>query len=152
MDDSLQAWVDAALTESTAAKPDTDYEISISFQPSAQMRDINHEYRNVDAPTNVLSFPSEMPLMPTEQGRSLQALGDIVLCPEVVEHEAQSQGKQSMHHYAHLVIHGILHVVGYDHESDGDATAMESLEIQILSGLEISNPYDATTNEVSSPK
>ena len=97
---------------------------------------LNRHYRGKDYPTNVLSFPAELP-----EGVELPILGDIVLCAPVVAREAIEQGKALNTHYAHLTVHGILHLLGFDHEDDREAEAMELLERQILATLGIEDPY-----------
>ena len=95
---------------------------------------LNREYRGKDHPTNVLSFPYEIgPLL----------LGDLVICPPVVAREASEQGKPLAAHYAHLTVHGMLHLQGWDHESDDDARAMEEEEAKILAALDYPDPYTA---------
>jgi probable rRNA maturation factor len=90
----------------------------------------------MDKPTNVLSFPFESP-----PEVKLDLLGDLVICAEVVEQEAQQQNKNLMHHWAHMIVHGTLHLLGYDHVEDSDAQQMEALEITILAKLAIDDPY-----------
>ncbi len=97
---------------------------------------LNRHYRGKDYPTNVLSFPAELP-----PGVELPILGDIVLCAPVVAREAREQGKILAHHYAHLTVHGVLHLLGFDHIDPREAEAMELLERQILAGLDIDDPY-----------
>ena len=110
-----------------------------------EMAKLNRRYRGRDQPTNVLSFPIE-PL----PGMCTDLLGDIVVCGPVVDREAMIQHKPLMGHWAHMVVHGMLHLFGYDHESDQEATAMETLEKSVLEGLGFSDPYqgehDSGTN------
>lgn len=113
--------------------------VSILFTDDESIARINGEWRGKDYATNVLSFPAEnMPLPPGEP----QPLGDIVLASGVVAREAEAQGKTLRDHTIHLMIHGLLHLAGYDHEDDKDAAVMEALETQILKGLGISDPYE----------
>ncbi len=97
---------------------------------------LNNQYRKVNKATNVLSFPAEIP---SQVG--INFLGDIVICASVVKSEVKQQMKDLNSHWAHLLVHGILHLQGYDHEDDESADEMESLEIEILKKLNISNPY-----------
>lgn len=101
-----------------------------------EARALNHRYRKVDQATNVLSFPASVP---KEAG--LQFLGDVVICAPVVAEEATRAGKEAHAHWAHLLVHGILHLQGYVHEEDDEAREMEALEISILSQLGVGNPY-----------
>ena len=100
---------------------------------------LNRRYRGHDKPTNVLSF--DIPPLP---GFALPALGDIVICAAIVESESQAQGKSIESHWAHMVIHGALHLLGYDHETDTEAQQMESLEVVLMDKLGFANPYEVT--------
>ncbi|MFT4021991.1 MAG: rRNA maturation RNase YbeY [Acinetobacter sp.] len=118
-----------------------DYEIGIACVDLDESHELNLQYRQKDKPTNVLSFPSEIP---EEILSMLDAipLGDLVICIPVVLEEAQQQQKQPLDHFSHMLVHGTLHLLGYDHEiSDTDAEEMEALEIQILDKLGFDNPY-----------
>ena len=123
-------------------------ELGVRLADDAELRRLNHRYRGRDAPTNVLSFaasdatPGHLPALP-EDGAPL-ALGDIVLALETVLDEAGVQGKPVADHVGHLVVHGVLHLVGYDHECDADANIMEGLETAVLAGLGIADPYAPT--------
>jgi probable rRNA maturation factor len=97
---------------------------------------MNRQYRGKDYATNVLSFPYE----PSPRDKT-GLLGDLVMCPPVIAREAKKQGKPLRDHYAHLTIHGVLHLLGYDHEVAAEAKRMEGLEIRILAGFGIANPY-----------
>ena len=114
--------------------------LSIRIVDSEEMQSLNAQYRNKDRPTNVLSFPAEIPEPIIEQIDSLP-LGDIVICAPVMQAEATEQGKLPEHHWAHLTIHGVLHLLGHDHQDNDEAEAMESLERAYLSSLGISDPY-----------
>ncbi|MEB1396349.1 rRNA maturation RNase YbeY [Xanthomonas campestris pv. campestris] len=101
---------------------------------------LNHHYRGKDYATNVLSFPAEMP-QGLPKGVKMPLLGDLVICAPVVAREAAEQGKSLSAHYAHLTVHGTLHLLGWDHEDDKEADAMEQLEREILAELGIDDPY-----------
>jgi probable rRNA maturation factor len=107
--------------------------VTIRFVDAEEGRELNHEYRGKDYATNVLSFPYDTePLL----------FGDLVICPEVVAREAAEQGKPLAAHYAHLIVHGMLHLQGYDHETgEEDARHMEAQEINLLAALGFPNPY-----------
>lgn len=107
-------------------------ELSVVLSDSAAVQRLNRDWRGKDKPTNVLSFPAGEPGM----------LGDVVLAYEIVKQEAEEQKKSFDHHLMHLIIHGILHLVGHDHEDDKEAENMESLEIRILRSFGVKNPYE----------
>lgn len=107
-------------------------EVSIVLTDSAAIQKLNRDWRGKDKPTNVLSFPAGEPGL----------LGDIVLAYEVIKQEAEEQKKSFDDHLMHLIIHGILHLVGHDHEDDKEAENMESLEIRILQSFGVKNPYE----------
>ncbi|WP_445946334.1 rRNA maturation RNase YbeY [Shewanella sp.] len=111
-------------------------ELTIRLVEIAESQALNLGYRGKDKPTNVLSFPFEAP-----PGMELPLLGDLVICVAVVEQEALEQNKPLQAHWAHMVIHGCLHLLGYDHIIDQEADEMESLETQLIEGLGFSNPY-----------
>ena len=118
-----------------------DCEIGVACVDLAQSHELNLEYRQKDKPTNVLSFPSEIP---EEVLNLLDAipLGDLVICLPVVLQEAHEQHKNVLDHFTHMLVHGTLHLMGYDHEtSEADAEEMESLEVAILAKLGLNNPY-----------
>jgi probable rRNA maturation factor len=138
-DESFRIWVMSALSGDHSNRPIGDNaELSIQLVNSDQMTDFNARYRDKRADTNVLSFPVDADL----QHRT-GLLGDLVLCDEVINREAAEQAKPSEHHWAHITIHGVLHLLGYDHIDESDAEIMEALEIQKLDGLAIPNPYNA---------
>jgi len=131
----FQLWVDTALAE-VSSESNQAFELTIRLVNSDESQQLNAQYRGKDKPTNVLSFPFEVP-----EGVELNLLGDLIICIEVMQQEADEQNKALFDHWAHLVIHGCLHLVGFDHISDSDAIEMESLEIAILAKLGINNPY-----------
>lgn len=136
----FQRWVDTALThlQSDGQLQQLEQELTIRIVEADEGRSLNHQYRHKDYPTNVLSFPFEAP-----PGVTLNLLGDLVICRPVVDKEAKDQQKNTMHHWAHLVVHGTLHLLGYDHIEDEEAEHMEALEVAILSRLAIDDPYQA---------
>jgi len=101
-----------------------------------ESQDLNNRYRMRDAPTNVLSFPCD-----NHDEQDVHILGDIIVCAPIVLIEAREQGKIALDHWAHLVIHGVLHLLGYDHQTSDDAERMEQLEIKLLQKLSVDNPY-----------
>ena len=111
--------------------------ITICFVSNSEMQEINNNFRDKNKHTNILSFTQTPP--PGIKYESY--LGDLVLAPDVISQEAKSQNKDLYDHYAHLFIHGVLHLKGYDHIKDNDAKIMEELEIKLLNNLNISNPY-----------
>lgn len=127
----LRDWALAALNDDI-----TGVELVIRIVDEAESRALNRQYRGKDRPTNVLSFPFEAP-----PGVDCSHLGDLVICAPVVQQEAQEQRKQPDHHWAHMVVHGVLHLRGYDHIDEQQADAMEALEKRILAGFAIPDPY-----------
>ena len=134
---SFRRWAGAALAGRRAVA-----EVGVRVVDREEGAALNHRYRGKDGPTNVLSFPFDPP-----PGVDLPWLGELVLCAPVVEEEARSQGKAPRSHWAHLVVHGILHLVGYDHGSEAEAAVMERVEVEVLRGLGIDDPYGDRDNE-----
>lgn len=130
-DAELRQWTEAALGERVDKA-----ELVIRIVDEAESQTLNREYRGVDRPTNVLSFPSELP---TEVESDL--LGDLVISAPVVQREANEQDKPLQAHWAHMVIHGVLHLIGFEHETDRQAHEMETLERSLLEGLGFPDPY-----------
>jgi len=128
----LEAWVGAVL----AHAGDTRHELTIRLVEREESQQLNRDYRSKDKPTNVLSFPFESP-----PGIELPLLGDLVICHAIVVDEAREQSKSIGDHYAHLVIHGCLHLLGYDHIDDEEAEQMETLERVLLTQFGIADPY-----------
>ena len=118
---------------------DVDSELSLVFTDDANIRTINAKWRHIDKATNVLSFPA-FPMQPGQRPGPI--LGDIVIARETVQREAQEENKSFDDHLSHLIVHGLLHLTGYDHQNDDEAEQMESLERKILASLGISDPYN----------
>ena len=130
--DDVETWVRAALQ----GREDAELTVRIVGRPES--RELNRSYRGKDTETNVLSFPAEFP-----EGIDLPLLGDIVICAPLVADEASAQGKPLLNHWAHLTVHGVLHLLGYDHQEDDEAEEMEMLETGLLGSLGIPDPYRA---------
>jgi probable rRNA maturation factor len=124
----LRRWVMAACLKNTSAQ------LHLRFVTSAAQRHMNHKFRGKDYATNVLTFPM--------QHTATLCQADILICPAVVKKEAREQGKTFAHHLAHLVMHGVLHAHGYDHETRAQAARMEGLEVTLLARFGILNPYE----------
>ena len=140
-EDSLRMLVDRVLEATLHGLEfdDVDSELSLVFTDDANIRTINAKWRQIDKATNVLSFPA-FPIQPGQ--RPGPVLGDIVIARETVQHEAQEENKTFDDHLSHLIVHGLLHLTGYDHQNDDEAEQMESLERKILASLGISDPYN----------
>ena len=134
-DKQFQQWAEAALIGK-----DSDFSLSVRVVDEDEAQRFNREYRAKDYATNVLSFPAELPAGLPDDLRKSQ-LGDLLICAAVVAREATEQQLSEVDHWAHLLIHGVLHLLGYDHEVTAEAEDMEALEIEILAGLGISDPY-----------
>lgn len=128
--EQMQTWATAAYLNKT------DAVASMMVTTSEEIQQLNKQYRHKDAPTNVLSFPMELP---EEVG--IHFLGDIALCASVIKQEAKQQSKEEKFHWAHMIVHGMLHLQGYDHIEDTEAEEMEKLEVSILNKLGFDNPY-----------
>lgn len=129
--ESFQCWADSTCQESK------DTVASFRIVGRKEMQVLNKTYRDKNKPTNVLSFPMELP-----DEINLNLLGDLVLCADVIADEAKQQGKDQRSHWAHMTVHGMLHLQGYDHISAKEAEDMETMEINILGRLGINNPYE----------
>lgn len=127
----IQLWVDAALDHYGQ-----DAEIVVRIVDEQESAELNEQYRHKSGPTNILSFPADLP-----EGIELDLLGDLVICAPVMEKEALEQNKILAHHWAHIIVHGVLHLLGYDHIDEAQAELMENKEITILNKLHINNPY-----------
>jgi probable rRNA maturation factor len=130
----IQRWVNLTLKDQLPKA-----ELTIRFVSSDEIKKLNQVYRKKNKPTNVLSFPITPP---TEVKEELPLLGDIVLCYSVIKEEAQQQKKTTDAHFAHMIIHGVLHLLGFDHLSKEDANIMEPIEIKLLNELGYNNPYE----------
>ncbi len=130
--DQFSLWLDTVLLPYNKS-----FEVTIRLVDEKEIHQLNHQYRQKDKATNVLSFPFEVP-----DGIDLDLLGDLVICANIVNQEAIEQKKSMEAHWAHMVIHGCLHLLGYDHINDQDAQEMEAIEISLLSKLGYSNPYE----------
>ncbi|PPU41086.1 rRNA maturation RNase YbeY [Xanthomonas arboricola] len=132
---SFRKWVAAALKGRIR-----EADLAVRIVDEKEGCSLNHHYRGKDYATNVLSFPAELP-EGLPKGIKMPLLGDLVICAPVVAREAAEQGKSLAAHYAHLTVHGALHLLGWDHEDDKEADAMEQLERDILADLGIDDPY-----------
>ncbi|HGO5855001.1 TPA: rRNA maturation RNase YbeY [Mannheimia haemolytica] len=129
-------WVQKALAVEAKTDDFPESEITIRIVDEAESHDLNLTYRGKDRPTNVLSFPFEVP-----EDIEMPLLGDLVICRQVMEKEAEEQGISAESHWAHLAIHGTLHLLGYDHIEEDEAVEMESLETDIMQSLGYEDPY-----------
>lgn len=116
---------------------ETEAELTIRVVEAEESQSLNHQYRGKDKPTNVLSFPAD-----THESLETKLLGDLVICVSVVAAEAKEQNKNFGEHFAHMVIHGCLHLLGYDHIEADEADEMESIEIEVMQALGYKNPYE----------
>jgi probable rRNA maturation factor len=129
----LKHWAKAALRHKLRKG-----ELTMRLVGKKEIQTLNKTYRHKDKPTNVLSFPADLP---AEVKLKVPLLGDLVICSEIVNQEADSQGKTPEAHWAHIVIHGCLHLLGYDHETEAEAEVMEGKEIRLLKSLGFNDPY-----------
>lgn len=127
----IQLWLDKAIPPFQE-----NAELTVRIVDTKESHQLNHDYRGKDKPTNVLSFPFEAP-----PGMELDLLGDLIICRQVVEKEAEEQNKPLLAHWAHMVVHGSLHLLGYDHIEDDEAEEMESLETEIMQTMGFEDPY-----------
>ena len=132
-EEDIRRWVQATLA---AEGRDGDAELTVRIVGEDEITELNRRYRHKDRPTNVLSFPFEAP-----PGVETDLLGDLVIAAPVVAREAREQGKPLTAHWAHLVVHGTLHLLGHDHQTEAEAEIMEGREIAILAGLGYPDPY-----------
>jgi len=136
--EQCQKWVHASVLEPRCFEP---VEMTIRIVDQQESQQLNADYRDKDKPTNVLSFEFEQPPGLVDIGEELPYLGDLVICAEIVAKEAQEQNKSLEAHWAHMIIHGTLHLQGYDHIDEYDAEEMEGIEIEIMQNLGYANPY-----------
>ena len=134
--ETFESWINEIELELGPGLFEDFSSVSIGLVSKKTIQGLNQTYREKDAPTNVLAFEGGVGL-----GEELNSLGDIAICPEVLREEALEQSKDESHHFAHLFIHGILHLIGYNHEKTFEAEEMEKLEIRILNRLGIADPY-----------
>jgi probable rRNA maturation factor len=120
-------------------------ELTIRFVTPEEMQELNHTYRKLNKTTNVLAFPSQLP---QEWQLEYPLLGDVIICPEVLLTESKELNKTLESHWALIVIHGILHLLGYDHIKDEEAAQMQAIEIKLLAELGFANPYDTEDNQL----
>lgn len=132
--EQLSGW--ANLTYQSVIEAPVDAELTIRIVDVNEITQLNRDYRLQDKATNVLSFPFE-----SLNELKTKLLGDVIICHQVIISEALEQQKSVSNHYAHMVVHGVLHLLGYDHQAEVDAQKMEALEISILAELNISDPY-----------
>jgi len=143
--DNLKAVGALCQTAARASYPTSDpAEVSIVLADDVFVRDLNREYRGQDKATNVLSFAADSANESPVSSGAPRLLGDVIVAFETVSVEASAQGKTLADHLCHLVVHGILHLSGYDHEQDPAAEKMEALEVKILATLEIADPYEGS--------
>ena len=140
--DQFEQWIMAALTQAEyQASEDLPIEITVRVVDRDESQELNSTYRQKSKPTNVLSFPFESP-----EEVPLQLLGDLVICAPIVREEAEQQGKSLTSHWAHMVIHGTLHLLGFDHIDEQEATDMEALETRIMASQGYTDPYAVITD------
>lgn len=137
----LRRWVAAAAAAADRELP-PGAALTVRIVDADEGRRLNIEYRGQDRPTNVLSFPAELDALPGLPEGAAAHLGDLVLCAPVVAAEAAGQGKPARDHWLHLLVHGFLHLLGFDHQNSDQADIMEALEIRILRDQGIENPYE----------
>ncbi|WP_024515131.1 rRNA maturation RNase YbeY [Bradyrhizobium sp. Tv2a-2] len=132
----------AILAASTAADADVgNAEVAVMLTDDAAIRTLNRDFRGIDKPTNVLSFPAPETHGADDEDVAPHALGDIAIAYETLRREAEEEAKPFLNHLSHLAVHGFLHLIGYDHETDDEADEMEALETAILAQLGIPDPY-----------
>ena len=131
----IEQWVQTAITAGSKSVKE-EAELTVRIVDNTESQQLNNQYRNKNKPTNVLSFPFQNP-----PGLTLPLLGDLVICKKIVENEALEQNKKLTEHWAHMLIHGTLHLLGYDHIEQQEALEMENLETKLLIELGFTDPY-----------
>ncbi|MFK5985440.1 MAG: rRNA maturation RNase YbeY [Pseudomonadota bacterium] len=135
----MQSWIRLAM-ESDAQQENKNLpesiELTIRIVAADEIRQLNKSYRHIDKATNILSFPAEVP-----EYIPINLLGDLIICHSIIEHEAIQQHKDLTAHWAHIIMHGVLHLLAYDHIKEGEAEIMEALEIKMMQELGFNNPY-----------
>ena len=139
-ENKLMVWAEKALLQ------DEDSQVTLRIVEVDESQALNKEFRGKDKPTNVLSFPMDMP-EEFVQALDLKLLGDLVVCADIVAQESEQQNKTTDAHWAHMLTHGMLHLQGYDHINDDDAEEMEALEVKILKQSGFENPYQFNSDE-----
>jgi len=135
---AIQNWVESAVLQS-GRSIERDVEVAVRVVDADEIQTLNKLYREQHKPTNVLSFPAgDMDGLPEETSRSL---GDVVICASIVATEAGEQGKELADHWGHMLVHGTLHLLDFDHETDAEASEMEALESEILTAQNVTDPY-----------
>ena len=137
----FESWAQAALDETVSEA--TQYLVTIRIVNENESADLNQHYRDKQGPTNILSFPAGDDFV--FPGAVQRPLGDLAICAPVVNREAREQDKTTEAHWAHMTVHGLLHLQGYDHEAEEEAVLMEALEVRILATLGYNNPYNQET-------
>lgn len=143
--ESIRSWLTTTLSHPKVnvdkkKSSDDELEVCVRIVDEEEIQELNRHYRQKNSPTNVLSFPADLPA-----GIPVNHLGDIIICNTVVKNEATTQGKEIRAHWAHMVVHGTLHLLGYDHIDDSEADVMEAIETTILTQLLFPPPYQQTS-------
>jgi probable rRNA maturation factor len=142
-DAQIAQWCELAQQQADQTLGTTDtrpVQLAVRLVDTQVSAELNGQYRHKNTPTNVLSFPGDLPSVVTDQLECVP-LGDLLICPEVLRQEAREQHKRLADHWAHILVHGVLHLNGFDHQTDEDAQQMEAIEINILAQMAIADPY-----------
>lgn len=138
--DEMRRWIEAAVN-ATNGDDRRACDVVVRIVDELESRNLNHRYRQKDTATNVLAFPAAGGAIPGLSPSRRRSLGDLAICGPVVEREALAQGKPAAGHWGHLLVHGTLHLLGYDHRTEGEAAEMERLEARIMADRGFGNPY-----------